>query len=526
MSGISPTMLIAADGITSGNGLGVSANLTATLSSFDSSQLVLMYTNVRAALNGAAVTIPDVPSYLNGKTSANSEVSITAAVTSAAAAIAPNTKKFIANFAAADSFVQTSFTWLGAMSDMGTKTFDSFGLGVTKVSEMVSGGAGKIFAAANGATADLKTLSSSLTKLGTAFDPSNLQKMFEPSGFVANLTKQGLGNVGGLSDALEAAGLDPTNLDSANPEVVKQTLATVTGSDLEKIIAQTKITLPVGHQVKTAADLLDAKKMMSPTDLAALPGGSLSGLGNALTNMGGSFKGVGDIAKNLAATKIPVLKNLDALASPLPASVASSFASKMGSGGGPFGNPTISDIIGTAAGYKHTDAFTTLVNGHTAILASTQGQALQSAATALIADPTNSSKLATFVSAQAAITAATDANLAKIVSDCSAAVTASSTQLATEAANQTKAGLVPSAATTPTTAQLLAFATKLPVFGLDKQKAGYNYILTNMVTDDQYGEAITASLYEGANAAKNAAAGIASTTQSNAADALAKTQTS
>jgi hypothetical protein len=526
MSGISPTMLIAADGITSGSGLGVSANLTAALSSFNSSPLVQLYTDVRTALNGANVAVPDVPSYLNGKITSTSETSITVAVSSAAAAIAPDAKKFIANFAAADSFAQTSFTWLGAMSDMGTKTFESFGLGVTNFSEMVSGGAGKVFAAAEGAKADLNSLSSSLTKFGSAFDPSNLQKMFEPAGFIANLAKQGLGNVGGLSDALEAAGLDPKSLESANPEVVKQTLAKITGSDLEKIIAQTKISLPINHMVKTAADLLDAKKVLSPTELAAIPGGALSGLGNALTNMGGSFKSAADIAKNLAATKIPSLKHLDALPNPLPAGVMSSFASKMGSGGGPFGNPTISDIIGTAAGYKHTDAFTTLVNGHTAILASSQGQALQAAATALIADPTNSTKLSNFTAAQAAITGATDANLAKIVSDCSAAVTASSNQLITEATNQSKAGLVVSAAATPNTAQLLAFANKLPMYGIDKTQAGYNYILTNMATDDQYGEAIIASLSEGINAAKNALAGIASTTQSNAADALAKLQKS
>lgn len=526
MSGISPTMLIAADGITSGNGLGVSANLTATMSSFNSSPLVQMYTDVRAALNGANVAIPDTPSYLNGKITSTSETSITVAVSAAASAIAPDAKKFISNFVAADSFAQTSFTWLGAMSDMGTKTFDSFGIGITNVSEMVSGGAGKVFAAANGAKADLNSLSSSLSKFGSAFDPANLQKMFDPSSFIANLTKQGLGQVGGLGDALTAAGLDPANLDSANPDVIKQTLSKITGSDLDKIIAQTKMSLPVGHTVKTAADLLDAKKILSPTELAALPGGALTGLSNALTNMGGSFKSAADIAKNLAATKIPSLKHLDALPNPLPAGVMSSFASKMGSGGGPFGNPTILDIIGTAAGYKHTDAFTTLVNGHTAILASSQGQALQAAATALIADPTNATKLSNFTSAQAAITTATDANLAKIVSDCSAAVTASATQLSTEATNQSKAGLVVSAATTPTTAQLLAFANKLPVYGIDKTQAGYNYILTNMVTDDQYGEAITASLLEGANAAKNALAGIASTTQSNAMDALAKLQKS
>ena len=48
----------------------------------------------------------------------------------------------------------------------------------------------------------------------------------------------------------------------------------------------------------------------------------------------------------------------------------------------------------------------------------------------------------------------------------------------------------------------------------------------NELVGRAYGEAITASLLEGANAAKNALAGIASTTQSNAMDALAKLQKS
>ena len=43
-----------------------------------------------------------------------------------------------------------------------------------------------------------------------------------------------------------------------------------------------------------------------------------------------------------------------------------------------------------------------------------------------------------------------------------------------------------------------------------------------MATDDQYGEAIVATLTEGQNSAKNAAAGIASSIQSSASDALAK----
>jgi hypothetical protein len=462
MSGISPTMLIAADGITSGNGLGVSANLTAALSSFNSSELVQLYTDVRTALTGANVAIPDVPSYLNGKITSTSETSITVAVSAAAAAIAPDTKKFISNFAAADSFAQTSFTWLGAMSDMGTKTFDSFGLGVTKFSEMVSGGLGPIFAATKGVTPDFGSLASTITKFGTAFDSTNLQKMFDPAGFVKNLQKQGLGNIGGLADTLTAAGLDPNNLDSANPDVIKQALSTVTGADVLKIIEQTKLILPANTAISSAADLLDAKRIVSTSELASIPNASLDGLSNALTNMGGNFKSAAAIATTLAATKIPVLKHLDSLSSPLPSGIASSFKSKMGAGGGPFGNPTISDIIGTAAGYKHTDAFTTLAANHAAILATPQGKALRAAATDLVSDPSNSTKLNTFTAAQTAITSASDPALAKLVTGCADAVTASSTQLSTEASNQTKAGLVVASATTPNVSHCLLYTSPSP----------------------------------------------------------------
>jgi hypothetical protein len=524
MSGISPTMMIAATGFTNNQGLGVSSAMLTALTNFDNSPVVTLYTNVISALNGANVALPTMPSYFTGLSGGETGTSITNSIRTAATAIAPNTQKFISNFNSASTFAQTSFTWSGALTGAASASFDSFGLGISNFSQMVSGGVGTIMAGANGAAADFTALSSTITKFGSAFDSSNPQKMFDPAGFVKNLQKQGLGDVGGLGDKLSEAGLDPTNLDSANPEVIKQVLETITGLDVAKIISQTKMIVPANTMISSAADLLNAKKIVSASELAALPGGSLDGLGNALTNMGGKFKTAAAMAASLAATKIPSLKHLDALSSPMPASISSALSSKLGSGGGPFGNPTINDIIGTAAGYKHTEGFTTLVSAHTAILATAEGQSLQSAANALIADPSNPSTLSAFVSAQSAVTGATSPVLAKLISDSSTSITASQTQLTNEATNQSKAGFVPSAATVPAAPALLGFANKLHDMGLDKQQVGYNFLFSSMATDDQYGDAIKAALAEGQNIAKSAAAGIANTTKIDPMAVLAKIQ--
>jgi hypothetical protein len=240
--------------------------------------------------------------------------------------------------------------------------------------------------------------------------------------------------------------------------------------------------------------------------------------------MGGKFKNVAALAATLAATKIPSLKNLDALSSPMPASISSALSSKLGTGGGPFGNPTINDIIGTAAGYKHTDSFTTIVAAHTTIFQTSAGQALQAAITDLTADPTNATKLSTFVAAQAAVTGSTDPVLSKLITDSANAITASQTQLTNEATNQSKAGFVPSAAAVPAAPALLGLANKLHDLGLDKQKAGYNFLFSSMATDDQYGDAVKAALAEGQNIAKMAAAGVANTTKIDPMDVLAKVQ--
>lgn len=542
MSGtISPAMIIAAAGLMAGSGLGVSANLTSTLSSFNSSVITQTYGNLIAALNGANVSLPTMPSYFTGLSNGNSGTSVTSTISSTAASIAPDTKKFINNFSSASAFGAASFAWSAAITDAASKGFDDFGAGMSKFSDMASGGLSQIMSpggialpslpSAPGislsqltAKPDFAALGSTIGNFGKAFDTSNLQKMFEPEGFIVNLQKQGLGDAGGLNDKLQAAGLDPTNLTGANPEVLKQVLSTVTGDDLQKIVKQTGMVLPPTASVTSAADFLDAKKILPGDVLSKLPGGNLAGLGNALTNMGGNFKDAMSLSKMLSSVKVPTLPFMDSLSKPVPDDIMASFKPMLGAGSGPFGNPTVNDIIGTAAGHGHTDAFTTIVSAHASIMQSPLGQALKVAADDLAADPTNSTKLNTFISAQAAVTNSTNGDLSKIISDSAAAFTTSTTQLATETSNLATAGITPSAATVPAPTQLLGMASKLHDLGVDKMKLGYNEMLNSMAGASVYGDAIKATLIEGQNIAKSAAAGIQNSTKIDPMAVLAKVQ--
>jgi len=516
-------MIIAAGGFMSGQGLGVSGKLTSTLSSFNSSAITTTYGNLIASLNSANVALPTMPAYFTGlDTSGNS---ITSTISTTASTIAPDTKKFISNFNNASAFGSASFAWSAALTDASSKSFDDFGLGMDKFSSMSAGGLNNVFAGPGGAV-DFGALSTTIKGFGTAFDTSNLQKMFTPNGFIASLQKQGLGNVGGLSDQLDDLGVDINNIDSADPKLLTQALSTVTGSELQKIIKQTGMNLPPNANVTSAADLLDARKVIPVDVLTKLPGGSLLGLGNALSNMGGSFSTPGDLSNMLGGLKVPSLPNLDGLSKPIPDDIKAMFAPMLGSGSGPFGNPTINDIIGTAAGHGHTDAFTSIVSAHQNILASPAGQNLKAAADALAADPTNTTKFNNFVAAQTAVVNSSNADLQKLIATCDDSITKSQTQLDTETSNLSTAGISPATATVPQPTQLLSLASKLHELGQDKQKLGFNEMLSSMASNDVYGDAIQAALTEGQNIAKSATAGVPNTTKIDPMAVLAKVQSS
>lgn len=524
MSGtISSTMMIAANGFLKNQGLAVSTALTSALTSFDTSPLTVVYANLRSDGNLMANLSVTLPSWITGDVGAPTG-NVSANIRALANGIAPDTKKFLAVLQMASGFVSTSVAWGATATDAGTKSFGDFGLGVKSASDLASGGLGNVFKAADGSAPNFPQLGNIVIGFGTAYDPSTLSTMFTPVGFITGLQKQGLGNVGGLNTKLVAAGADPTDLTSVDPTVLTQVLSTVTGAEAAKVVTQTKIAVPNGSSITSLADFLDARKVVYVDQVNKLPGGSLAGLGNALTNMGGNFKTCTELGQHLASIKIASFSNLDSLSSPIPASIAGDFKPRLGTGSSAAGTPTINDLLGTAAGYVHTGSFTSLVTNQAKILGTSSGQALLTAAQALDSDHTNLGYIAAFEAAQNAVTGSSDPVITKAISDSNAALTASVSHIQTEINNLNIAGIAVPATTTPGATQLLGLASKLHDYGVDKQSMGFNTMLNNMATNDVYGDAVRASLLEGQNIAASSAAGIVNTTKLDPAQSLTKLQ--
>lgn len=525
MSGtISSTMMIAADGFLKNQGLGVSTSLISALTSYDTGALTVAYGNIKSDGNLLANISVTLPSWLTGELPSPTG-NLSANIRAQASSIAPDTKRFLAALQLASGFVSTSITWGSTATDAATKSFSDFGIGVKSASDLADGGLGNIFKSPNGAAPNFAQLGNTIAGFGTAYDPTDLSTMFTPVGFITGLQKQGLGNVGGLETKLVSAGADPDELTSIDPAVLTQVLSTVTGADATRVVDQTKISVPTGSTISSLSDFLDAKKVMFVDQAMKLPGGTLQGLGNALTNMGGNFKTCNELGQYLANVKIAQFTNLNTLSSPIPASITNSLKSGLGTGSSAAGTPTVLDLLGTAAGYIHTSAYQTLAASQQRLLQTSVGQTLLAEAQAVVLDPENPTAILDFENAQNAVTNSTDPVIVKIIADSVAALAACESHIKREIGNRAIAEITVPATAVPGATQLLGIANKLHDFGVDSQGMGYNTLLSNMATNTAAGDAVRAALLEGQNIAASSAAGIVNTTKLDPAASLAKLRT-
>lgn len=528
---VSPTQMIAADGLLKNQGLGVSETLTSTVNSYKNLSLISSYGGMISALNGASVSLPSMPSFLSNLDNTNS--SITSNITTRASQIAPNTKVLVTNLQSASSFSNESFGWYASIVNANTKSFSDYGLGITTYSNLAVGGLDTIFAGANIQQVSRPKIPVNFTSLaqvfrnfGTLFDPSDFTVMFKPSGLHRSLQKQGLGDVGNLNNKIKYnynRNTDVTKytqkspatnkyIDTNNEQIIYEAMLTVTGSDLDKIIAQTGIIIPM-YNLTSLADLLDAKNIVEESLLSSLPSGTLEGLGNALLNMGGKYNSTAEIAKLFDNLNYKEYTNLNSLATPFPASYYTTFVANLGVGTGPLGNPTVNDILGTVAGYAHVDNYNTIIAANAIIMSSSLGVALKSAADALAASPTNASLKTAFTSAQTALLS--DSNLGNVLTQCNTAISNITTQLVNEINNCVLANIVLASPSVATNQQLLGLASQLHSMGADTNQLGYNYFLSNCATTGIYGDAIKASLNEGHHIEKTVDKGIVNMTKTN-----------
>jgi len=553
---ITPTVMIAAQGMLSGGGVGVNPDMTAQITGASSNSITTLIATLQANVAnvaGLGTTLSSLPSAFTTVASAGQ------AAATQAAQMVPDVKTFISLQSASTAFGSASAEYGAALSQFGSKSFGDLGIGVGSFADANSGGLtslvpglGALAAKAKsdafgsiGASLDptallkgqasiagsslkdgMTQVSTGLKNFGSLMDFSNPQSL-TPRGLYLSLKKQGLTTSNGIDDAIANLGETSATITDGPLTFI---FSGITGDDLQKIISQTGAK-PVGNP-QTLNDLLDPTIMMPPgasTALGIAPGASADGLkslGNTLTNIGVPLDNM-SAANLLGSVQTKVGPYLSQLKSLVPQSVSSALMPMLGSGSSPFGTPSMSDMLGSLAG-KHTADFASAGNQLSSITGSTQGQSLTSAMqalqTAILQGSGLSAALTALQSAAAAFNSsvAGNPNLQSAINSINTSMSNVTSHLALENSNLSLAGLnLSSPPTSPGgSGQILAFASKLHSFGVDKLQLGHNDLFNGAATDDLTGDAIKASLLEGKNVAQMASVGKTPPTVSNTTQAL------
>jgi hypothetical protein len=339
------------------------------------------------------------------------------------------------------------------------------------------------------------TLVDEFGNFGTMYNIRQLSELDDPRTLCSNLISQGFYSI---SQLLVTAGVDVSNIATADIRQVNSVLANIKGADLTRIVSVTKF---VPHKpLDTLLDVMDASRVLSPIALGAA-GYSLTALSNKLVNMGGEFNSFADLKKTYASIISTDLPHLDGLPSLAPANLFSNSYARLGTGVGPFDNPIMSDIIGSVSGIGYTEDITAMTTAQAGILSTELGQTLK---TAIIAAQTvtpntdNNQLAANIINAAAAVVNSTNTAIVGFRTAGQAAYTNIFNRLLVERKNLALTGinLVESIGSN---SGITAFVLDLHNIQQDPMMLQYADMINILALDSVYGEAIKASIIEGAN---------------------------
>lgn len=563
---ITPTVMIAASGMLTGAGIGTNSAMSSAINQTLNNPLIAAYVGVTT--NANVNTVSGLSSTLSSLSNAFSSTrSVSTQVPAQAALMAPNVATFITLHSAATSFSSGSADYGAALAQFSTKSFGDLGIGVSGFVDTNSGGLTSLLpgfsAVINQATTttfenhgntlsastlaqgqasvassvlgdSLKSVGIGLSNFGTLFDFSNPQTIGY-QGLLISLQKQGLADSVGINSAVSVAGFNPANPLVIPDSVLRGIYGGITDSNLQKIISQTGAA-PVGT-VNTLNDLLDPSVVMPSGAISALglkSGAGVAGLkvlANSMTNIGVPMDNI-TASKLLGSIQTKIGPHLANLTSPVPQSITSTLSPLLGKGNSPFGTPQLMDMMGSLAGI-HTPQFTNINSQFNIIGNSTVGQSLTVALQNMnVALTTNSGTAGAYSSLQTAVSnfntqANTTNSLTNALSSVVNSTSVISAQLSNEINNFALAGInLSSPPASPSgSGQILSFADKLHMFGVDKQQLGHNDVLNGAATNDLTGDAIKAALLEGKNISAMSSVGKPATTVSNTTVALAASNT-
>ena len=276
-----------------------------------------------------------------------------------------------------------------------------------------------------------------------------------------------------------------------DPAVVSDVLRTIDGIDLQDIIEGTNFIPFDLFGIQTLNDVFNIYNLFSP-DLATSVG-SLENLSNKLTNIGGTFNSFDEVASlygGLDQTEFPELAKLNTV---LPDSFLDGLTDKIGSGGGPFGNPTVIDIIGSSAGLGYVDDINGCLSSQSSLVRDDEDvRALHNyIRDNPDPDPATLQTLVDNVNQKP--------GLQDTISSANEKFNNIGDTLANEQKNRAIAGIDTTQLPTGSMLSVINLGSAIPGMSMDPMELGLGTTMNNLATSDVYGQAIQASLAESKN---------------------------
>jgi hypothetical protein len=513
---LTPTVLIATDALLKGTGFAANSTMLGLVSNIGSLATV---SNCRTLLgttkfySNSYSILSTLPTgvYLAGNVTAN--------ITSQANTLLPpgvdGIKVFINLFSVAGSFISMSKQTSDAVSAVQGKSLSEAGVGVSNFSGMTSGGVNSLFPKLSGAAAlnaATDKLAADLGNFGTLYDFKELGTL-GPKNLIASLQKQGLTKTTGIEQGFTDAGFNIANVRNIADNDIENILAKVSGAELQKILTLTNATST--SKLIDGRDLLKVQNFITNESLTNMSisdrtTASMSALSNSFINLGNPRE-LPKYISLLQNTHNQDFTALNSLTTMMPASVAASITSQLGTGTGPNGTPILADMLGTLAGNVHVQQLGNVYSAITALESTSAGQGLV-ANMALLVTAINGGVLTDIANAQANLSSAvstansyitSNVTLSSLITSSSTAITLCEAQIAKEKSNMTAAGqpLTSPVPPSPGISSIMSFAGQLNDLGIDKKNIGTSDFFNQIADSTMGGEAIKAALLEGKNKA-------------------------
>jgi len=531
----SAAQLLVLSGISQNRGLAISADLLTNINAIQSTSTVCgqlravavhprvspgMITTLRTQIPGLSLTAPISADLLPSVT-----LDVTGSVIKRANVFfSRGVLGFLGLFNIAVNSCQTSRDVLGSLYTFQKQGFKSISPSTNSHTDLITGGitsrfgplavgaddyikASTLYTGGPAITrspkdiqASIAAVADAITAMGSLYSFRDLQNFGTPAGLISSLNQQGL-LTNSVIQLLRNQGVNLNSLTTANNNILIGILKTIQGSDLQKIITATNLTVPISQNITDASQLLQASSIMNSNAVSAIPGGSLVGLAQQLIGLNLIFNSTKELSAAFKNITIPDIPALTDLTQPIPDADIAIIEAAVPVGSGQFGSALIQELIGTPGGFVHTDAAKQIAFTVNSIAAQTKVQAVSDTAVALLA-VYNAGTDAT--SAEANLTSAIATLVADTVYTFGLATLTTQisnmlSQLQLEITNCVRAGLDIYASTPGVTNSVLG-SSVIPGLSPDPNQIGINSYLSSLVTDDIYGQSFYSILVQGLNA--------------------------